>query len=77
MLTMSLSTRPVPGGGAEAEKKRVDSKEQNISQWFLKHSDAEELEAIIAAREDVGCIGHCSSASCKDTRQSYNLVTIE
>ncbi|BBN09378.1 YEATS domain-containing protein 4 [Marchantia polymorpha subsp. ruderalis] len=42
-----------PSAGTENEKKRGETKEQNITQWFLKHSDSEELEAIISARDNV------------------------
>ncbi|CAM6095183.1 unnamed protein product [Calypogeia fissa] len=59
---VSVNGMPVPAGASppvipaapgETEKKRGDTKEHSLAQWFLKHSDTEELASLTAARHQV------------------------
>jgi YEATS domain-containing protein 4 len=36
-----------------SEKKRGDTKDHLLSQWFLRHSEADELAQLTAARQQV------------------------
>jgi YEATS domain-containing protein 4 len=42
-----------PAAGGEVESKRGDTKDHPLAQWFFKHSDAEELASLKAARSQV------------------------
>ncbi|KAL2629775.1 hypothetical protein R1flu_014461 [Riccia fluitans] len=53
LLINGKQNPPSAAGAVETEKKKGDSKEQNLSHWFLKHSDDEELDSIMSARENV------------------------
>uniref|UniRef100_A0A0D6QVK2 YEATS domain-containing protein n=1 Tax=Araucaria cunninghamii TaxID=56994 RepID=A0A0D6QVK2_ARACU len=49
-------TLPPPSGIANdnfSEKKRGDTKDHPLSQWFLRHSEADELAQLTAARQQV------------------------
>eukprot|EP00249_Psilotum_nudum_P003283 c16676_g1_i1 orf=492-1307(-) len=49
-----VAVPPVLLGGENGnEKKQGDTKEHPLGQWFLKHSDADELGHLIAARQQV------------------------